>query len=183
MEDGHAGSREVEWETGWVEFEILMTILTAGLIAVGIAGVLVPILPGSILIIGALLLWAFAVGSPAGWTVFGVGSAFALAGLFAGLVLTGRTLQRRRIPARSITIGLLTAVLGMFAIPVVGLFVGFALGLFGSEYLRQRNFKPAVLSSVHALKAAGLGILAELGLALAAGSTWVVGTWIHFLTR
>ncbi|MBG6184199.1 uncharacterized protein YqgC (DUF456 family) [Arthrobacter sp. CAN_A214] len=166
-----------------MEFEILATILTAVLIAVGIAGVVVPILPGSILIIGALLLWAFSVGSPAGWVVFGVGSAFALAGLVAGVVLTGRTLQRRRIPARSITIGLAAGVVGMFAIPVVGLFVGFALGLFGSEYLRLRSFRPALESSVHALKAAGWGILAELGLAFAAGSTWIVGVWVHFLTR
>lgn len=166
-----------------MESEILMTMLTAVLIAVGTAGVVVPILPGSILIIGALLLWAFSVGGPVGWTVFGVGSAFALAGLIAGVVLTGRTLQRRRIPARSITIGLVAGVVGMFVIPVVGLFVGFALGLFGSEYLRQRSFRPALESSVHALKAAGLGILAELGLAFAAGSTWIIGVWIHFLTR
>ncbi|WP_026549428.1 DUF456 domain-containing protein [Arthrobacter sp. Br18] len=166
-----------------MEFEILMTILTAVLIAVGIAGVVVPILPGSILIIGALLLWAFSVGGATGWVVFGLGSALAVAGLVAGLVLTGRTLQRRRIPARSITIGLVLAVIGMFVIPVVGLFVGFAAGLFGSEYHRQRSFRPALASSGHALKAAGLGILAELGLALAAGSIWIVGVWIHFLAR
>ncbi len=81
------------------------------------------------------------------------------------------------------TIGLILGVVGMFVIPVVGLFVGFAAGLFLSEYARQRDIKPAFSSSLEALKATGLGILVELLLACLAGSSWVVGLWIHFATR
>jgi uncharacterized protein YqgC (DUF456 family) len=165
-----------------MDFQIFMTVVSGVLIAVGTAGVVVPVLPGSLLIIGSLLLWALSVGSAEGWIVFAVGSLFALAGLLSGVALTGRTLKRQQIPGRSVMIGLAAGVAGMFLIPVVGLFVGFAAGLFASEYQRQRSAKPALSSSLQALKATGLGILAELAFAFAAGTTWILGVWLHFST-
>jgi hypothetical protein len=67
----------------------------------------------------------------------------------------------------------------MFLIPVVGLFVGFALGLLLSEVARTRDIRTAARSSLAALKATGIGILVEFGLACAAASTWVIGVWIN----
>lgn len=165
-----------------MDLQVFMTVVCGALIAVGIAGVVVPVLPGSILIIVSLLAWALTVSSTEGWVVFALGATLASAGLTAGLVLTGRTLKQRRIPGRSVTIGVLTGIVGMFVIPVVGLFVGFALGLFASEYARQREARAALTSSLHALKATGLGILAELALACLAGTTWVIGVWVYFTT-
>ena len=74
--------------------------------------------------------------------------------------------------------GLVFGVVGMFIIPVVGLFVGFAAGLLLSELHRTRDFGTAVASSWAALKATGLGMIVEFGLACLAGSTWVIGLWI-----
>jgi len=166
-----------------MDLQVFMTVVCGALIAVGIAGVVVPVLPGSILIIVSMLIWALTVGSATGWTIFTIGAVLAGAGLAAGLVLTGRTLRQRRIPGRSITVGVITGIVGMFVIPVVGLFVGFALGLFLSEFARQRDGRQAVASSLHALKATGLGILVELALACLAGTTWVIGVWAYFSTR
>ncbi|WDF33128.1 DUF456 domain-containing protein [Arthrobacter agilis] len=165
-----------------MDLEVIMTVVCGALIAVGIAGVVVPILPGSILIIAALLAWALTVASIEGWVVFAIGTVLAGAGLAAGLVLTGRSLRQRRIPGRSVTIGVVLGIVGMFVIPVVGLVVGFVLGLFASELARQRDARAALTSSLHALKATGLGILAELALACLAGTTWVIGVWVYFAT-
>ncbi len=165
-----------------MDFQVLMTVICGLLIAVGIAGVIVPVLPGSILIIVSLLMWALTVASTEGWVVFAIGTVLASGGLAAGLVLTGRTLRRRQIPGRSVTIGVLAGIAGLFVIPVVGLFVGFAAGLFASELARQRSPRAALSSSVDALRATGLGILAELGLACLAGTTWVIGVWVYFAT-
>ncbi|MFP5314308.1 MAG: DUF456 domain-containing protein [Actinomycetes bacterium] len=166
-----------------MDWEILVTVLCGLAIAVGVAGVVVPILPGSILIIGALLAWAFTVTSALGWTALGVGGVLALAGLLAGAILTGRKLRQRRIPGRSVTVGLVLGVVGMFVIPVVGLVVGFVAGLLLSEAARLRDFRAAVSSSGEALKALGWGIVVELVLACAAGSAWVLAVWAHFATR
>lgn len=166
-----------------MDWEIVVTVLCGIAIGVGVAGVVIPILPGSILIIVSLFVWALTVQAVPGWVVLGIGGASALAGLLAGVVLTGRKLRQRRIPGRSITVGLLLGVIGMFIIPVVGLLVGFVVGLLISEGVRLRNFRAAVSSSIEALKAMGLGILVELLLACVAGSAWIVGVWTHFATR
>ncbi|GAB3535791.1 hypothetical protein GCM10027403_14430 [Arthrobacter tecti] len=166
-----------------MDWEIVVTVLSGLAIGVGVAGVVIPILPGSILIIAALLGWALTVQSAAGWVALGVGGVSALVGLLAGTILTGRKLRQRRIPGRSITVGLILGVIGMFVIPVVGLVVGFVVGLVLSESARLRDFRAAVTSSGEALKAMGVGILVELVLACIAGSAWILAVWTHFATR
>lgn len=159
--------------------ETVVTILCGLAILVGVAGTVIPVLPGGILIALSLLSWAIWGGAGAGgWVVFGIGMVFVLAGMAASAVLTGRKLKEHSIPNRSVVVGLVLAVVGMFLIPVVGLFVGFAAGLLLSEYHRTRNFGTAVTTSWAALKATGLGILVEFGLACLAASTWLIGVWV-----
>ena len=159
--------------------ELIVTILCGLAIAVGVAGTIIPVLPGSILIGASLLAWAIWGGAgPVGWMIFAVGMVFVVVGMAASAVLTGRKLKQHGIPSRSVLIGVVLGVVGMFVIPVVGLFVGFAVGLLLSEVQRTRNFQAALTSSWAALKATGLGMLVEFGLACLAASTWVVGVWV-----
>jgi uncharacterized protein YqgC (DUF456 family) len=159
--------------------EILVTVLCGLAILVGVAGTIIPVLPGSILIGASLLAWALWGGAgTTGWVVFGIGLVFVLAGMAASAVLTGRKLKEHSIPSRSVVVGLVLGVAGMFIIPVVGLFVGFAVGLLLSELQRTRVFATAVASSWAALKATGLGMIVEFGLACLAASTWVIGIWV-----
>jgi uncharacterized protein len=159
--------------------ETVVTVLCGVAILVGVAGTIIPVLPGSILIGLGLLAWALWGGAGAtGWVVFGIGLVFLLAGMAAGAVMTGRKLKQHSIPSRSVAAGLVLGVAGMFIIPVVGLFVGFAAGLLLSELQRTRAFGTALASSWAALKATGLGMIAEFGLACLAASTWVIGLWV-----
>lgn len=163
-----------------MDTQLIATIVSGLLIAVGMAGVVVPVLPGSVTIAIALLVWALALQNTVGWVVFAVGMVFVAAGMLAGAVLTGRRLKERQIPNRSILVGIIAGIAGMFVIPVVGLFIGFAVGLLLSEFVRRRHFKDAVGASVAALKAMGLGVLAELGCAFGAGTVWSIGVVVHF---
>jgi hypothetical protein len=159
--------------------EIVVTLLCGLAIVVGVAGTIIPVLPGSILIGASLLAWALWGGAgTTGWVVFGIGMLFVLAGMAASTVLTGRKLKEHSIPSRSVVVGLVLGVAGMFVIPVVGLFVGFAAGLLLSELQRTRVIGTAVASSWAALKATGLGMIVEFGLACLAASTWVIGLWV-----
>ena len=159
--------------------EIVVTVLCGLAIVVGVAGTIIPVLPGSILIGASLLAWALWGGAgTTGWVVFGIGLAFVLAGMAAGAILTGRKLKEHSIPSRSVVVGLVLGVAGMFVIPVVGLFVGFAAGLLLSELQRTRAVGTAVASSWAALKATGFGMIVEFGLACLAASTWVIGLWV-----
>ena len=162
--------------------ETVVTVLCGLAILVGVAGTVIPVLPGSILIGASLLAWAIWGGAgTAGWVVFAVAMVFVVAGMAASAVLTGRKLREHAIPSRSIAVGLVAGVAGMFIIPVVGLFVGFAAGLLLGEFLRTRNIGSAATSSWAALKATGLGMLAEFGLACLAASTWLIGVWVAAL--
>lgn len=159
--------------------ETVVTILCGLAILVGVAGTIVPVLPGGFLIGLSLLAWAIWGGAgTTGWVVFGVGIVFVLAGMAASAVLTGRKLKQHSIPSRSVVTGLVLGVVGMFIIPVVGLFVGFAAGLLLSELHRTRVLGTAIATSWAALKATGLGMIVEFGLACLAASTWIIGLWM-----
>ena len=56
-------------------------VATALAIAVGLVGILVPLLPGTLLVWAAIAVWAFVVGSTAGWIVLGVVTAILGAGI------------------------------------------------------------------------------------------------------
>jgi uncharacterized protein YqgC (DUF456 family) len=159
--------------------QTLVTVLCGLAILVGVAGTVIPVLPGSFLIGLGLLAWAIWGGEGAtGWVVFTIGMVFVLAGMAASAVLAGRKLRQHRIPNRSVAAGIVLGIAGMFVIPVVGLFVGFAAGLLLSELHRTRDVRTALTTSWAALKATGLGMLAEFGLACLAASTWVIGVWV-----
>jgi len=165
-----------------MDTQIVVTIVAGLLLAVAAIGAVYPVLPGSLLAIITLIAWAWIMGSPAAWTAAAIGSLIATAGWSASMVLTGRKLRQQQIPKRSIAVAMVSAVVGMFLIPVVGLFVGFGGGLLVSEYVRNRDFRSALRSSVETLKATGIGVLVEFGMVCLAGSVWMIGVITHFMT-
>ena len=71
--------------------ETVVTILCGLAIVVGVAGTVIPVLPGSILIGGSLLAWAIWGGAgTAGWVVFAIAMVFVVAGMAATTNKIGR---------------------------------------------------------------------------------------------
>ncbi|WP_028644560.1 DUF456 domain-containing protein [Nocardioides sp. URHA0020] len=150
------------------------TAIAALLVAVGLVGILVPILPGSVLVVAGILVWAWATGGAAAWTVFAVATALVVAGAVVKYVVPGRRLQVAGIPPATQLVGAVVGVVGFFVVPVVGLFLGFVLGIYLAELVRVGG-KEAWPSTVHSLKAVGLSIVIELLAAFAATVVWVAG--------
>lgn len=159
----------------------LLAVVSVLLAIVGVVGIVVPVLPGSITIIAGLLVWALTVQNATGWVVFGVGTALALGGMTAQYVLTSRNLKRREIPNRSVVIGVLLGIVGLFVLPGFGLFIGFVVGLLASEWYRVRDFRTALSTSWVAVKSVGLGMALELVCGILAAATLGVGLFLHFL--
>ena len=160
--------------------DILVSVITGVLLVIGALGTIFPILPGSILVIIGLLIWAIVIGGPVGWTVFGIGLLLRGSGMAASALLTGKRLKQREIPNRSILTGAVVGIVGAFVIPVVGLLLGFVLGLYASEWYRLRDPKQAWDASVVAMKSVGLGMLIEFACAGTAIAVWLVGLFLHF---
>jgi len=149
-------------------------ILIAVLIAVGIAGIIVPVLPGTLLVLGAILVWALEIGTGTGWAVFAVAAALLVGGTVVKYAVPGRQLKAAGVPNSTLLAGALLAFIGFFVIPVVGMFIGFVLGVYVAE---RRRVGPAQAwpSTMGALRAVGVSILIELVAAFLAAITWVVG--------
>lgn len=148
-------------------------LLVALAIAVGLAGILVPILPGSVLILGGVLVWALDVGGATAWAVFATVAAILVVGGVVKYLVPNRRLKSVGVPTSTQWIGAAAGIVGFFVIPVVGLFVGFVLGVYAAE--RRRVGRDAWPSTKAALRAVGLSILIELVAGLAAALVWVGG--------
>ena len=149
-------------------------LLVALAIAVGLVGILVPILPGSILIVGALLVWAWYVGGATAWAVFAVATVILVAGAVVKYLVPNRRLKEVGVPASTQWVGAAVGIVGFFVVPVVGLFIGFVLGVYLAEY-RRVGGAAAWPSTKHALRAVGLSILIELVAGLGATVVWLTG--------
>jgi uncharacterized protein YqgC (DUF456 family) len=151
-----------------------LEVLVALVIAVGLVGVILPVLPGSLLVLGAVLVWAWDIGSATSWIVFAVATLFIALGNIVKYVVPGRRLKDNDIPNSTLVLGGVLGVVGFFVIPVVGLLVGFVLGVYLAE-LSRVGVDLAWPATKHALKAVGLSILIELVATLFAAATWVAG--------
>ena len=149
-------------------------VLVALAIAVGLVGILVPVLPGTVLILAAVLVWSIVASSPTGWVVLGLVTVLLAAGTVAKYAVPGRRLQATGVPTRTLVVGGLAGVVGFFVVPVVGLVVGFVAGVYASE-LQRVGTQRAWGTTKHALRAAGLSVLIELSAGLLAAVTWLAG--------
>ncbi|GAA4389506.1 DUF456 family protein [Tsukamurella soli] len=61
------------------------------MILVGLTGIVIPVLPGSILVAAAVLVWAFVAGGAA-WWVFAVVAAAIVAATVVKCLVAGRTM-------------------------------------------------------------------------------------------
>lgn len=152
----------------------LAEVLVGIAVAVGLVGILVPVLPGSALILLAILVWAAGIASGTGWAVFAVAAAFLLVGTVAKYAVPGRRLKDAGIPSSTQWAGVALAVPGFFVVPVVGAFLGFVAGVYLAER-RRLGSGAAGASTWSALQAVGLSLLIELTAGVLAAATWVAG--------
>lgn len=154
---------------GWGEVLVGLAVL------VGLFGVVVQVLPGSLLVLAAVVLWGVVTGGTVGWAVAAVA---VLATAVAGVVkylLAGRHLKRAGVPSSTLVWGGVAGVIGFFVIPVVGILVGFVGGTYLAEWVRVREPRAAWRATVAAMQATGLTILVELAGALVCAAAWGAG--------
>lgn len=151
-----------------------LEILVALAIALGLATTVVPVLPGTLIVGGAILVWATQTGGTTAWLVFAAATVLLMAGAIVKYVVPGRRLKDAGIPMSTQVAGMALGVVGFFVVPVVGILIGFVLGVFLAELIRLGHAR-AWPSTWRALKAAGLSVLIELLFGILAALAWVVG--------
>ena len=154
----------------------LVAFLSALLIATGVVGVMLPVLPGLLLSWCGVLLWALLGGGSAGvrWAVLAVATLLAGAGLVIKFLWPGKKLRNSGVPNSALLAGGVLGLIGFFVIPVVGLVLGFLLGIWLVE-LNRLGHDRAWPSTRAAFAAVGLSLLVEFAAALAIAVTFVIG--------
>jgi len=153
----------------------LGTLVLIGLaMAVGLVGVVIPVIPGLLLVGLASLGWAILADGAGPWIVFGLMVAVLLVGTIAKYVLPSRTLRQAGAPTSTLVLGAVGGIVGFFAIPVIGLLVGAVAGIYLGEAHRLKDSKAAGRSTLATVKAIGIGLLIELLAGVLAVAIWFV---------
>lgn len=149
-------------------------IVAALVIAVGLVGVVLPLLPGSLLVFAAVVVWASETGGTTAWTVAVIATLLLLAGAVVKYVVPGRRLRDAGVPTSTLVVGGVLGVVGFFVVPVIGLPLGFVLGVYLAE-VRRLGHEAGWPATRRAVGAVGLAILVELAFGMLAALTWAVG--------
>jgi uncharacterized protein YqgC (DUF456 family) len=153
-------------------------VLVALVILVGLVGIVVPLLPGTLLVLGAIAVWAIVEHDVIAWVTLGVVTALLAATMSIKYLWPMRRMRAADVSTWSLVAGAVLGIVGFFVIPVLGLVIGFVLGIYLAELANRHDQRVAWTSTKQAVKGVALSVGVELCGALLATATWVVGVWL-----
>ena len=136
-------------------------ILTGLAMAVGLVGVLVPVLPGLLLIGAVAVIWAIVEGTTTAWVVAVVMLAILATGTYLKYRVPGRELAAQDVPALTWTLVGVGGVIGFFVIPIVGALAGVVAGAYVGERIRFSSHSLAWASTLRVIVSIGKGMALE----------------------
>jgi uncharacterized protein YqgC (DUF456 family) len=148
-------------------------VLVALAIAVGLVGIVVPLLPGALLVLAAIAVWAVVEHTLVSWVTLGIVTALIGASTVTKYLWPARRMRQADVGRWSLFAGTVFGIVGFFVIPVLGLVIGFVLGVYLAELVARQDSRRAFASTVHAVKGVALSVGVELTGALAATVVWV----------
>ena len=109
------------------DLDLVIAIVVVLALAVGLVGIVVPVLPGLLLICAALLGWAVYDATPGAWLAVVGAVALTAAATVLKYLLPGRWLVASGVPTWEIVLAGIAGIVGFFVVPLLGLplfFVG-----------------------------------------------------------
>jgi uncharacterized protein YqgC (DUF456 family) len=155
-----------------------VVVAVALVMAAGLVGTILPAVPG------LPLIWAGALGyglsedfGTEGVAAMTLITLFLVVGVVGKYVLAHRRARGSGAPKRSIIAGGVLGFIGFFVIPIVGFFIGAALGVLLAERRRVGNWSAAWMSTRGVIAAFGIGVLLEMAAGVAMIAAWLVWVW------
>ena len=157
---------------------LLLQSVTFGLVfafmIIGIVGIIVPIIPGMILVwLSALVFVLFT-----GFEVLPL-SAFAIITLIAAITGTADFwlsvwgAKKGGASKRSLLWGIAGSIVGTFVLPLIGTIIGYAVGILLSEYQQRADWEAAFRASVGGVAGWGLATAVQL-----VGALLIIGIFV-----
>jgi uncharacterized protein YqgC (DUF456 family) len=158
--------------------DVWAEVLVGVAIFAGLIGIVVQVLPGAVLVLGGILVWAIMTGGVEAWVVFGVAAvAIAIAEVLQW-ILAGKHMRKAEVPMLTLAVGGIAGIIGFFVIPVIGLFLFFVAAIFLLEWARRKDVRAAWAATKAAVQATLITIGVQLAGSLIAAGAWVIGLFI-----
>jgi uncharacterized protein YqgC (DUF456 family) len=148
-------------------------VLVALAIAVGLVGIIVPLLPGALLVLAAIAVWAVLEHTVLSWVTLGIVTVLIGGSTVIKYLWPARRMRQADVGRWSLVTGAVLGIIGFFVIPVLGLVIGFVVGVYLAELTLRGDARRAWASTVHALKGVALSVGVELTGALLSTIVWV----------
>jgi uncharacterized protein YqgC (DUF456 family) len=129
----------------WLSTTIFWTTLV--IMLVGLFGLIVPVFPGIMVIWLAALGYGVATGfTTLGWVLFAVITVLFITGALIDNVLMSAKAHKEGAAWSSLILGVLAGILGTIFFPPIGGLIAAPVVVLLLEYIRQRDFKKALLT-------------------------------------
>lgn len=155
--------------------DVWAEVLVGVAIFAGLIGIVVQVLPGAVLVLGGILVWAIFTGGVEAWVVFGIAAAAIVVAEVLQWILAGKHMRKAEVPVLTLAVGGIAGIIGFFVIPVLGLFLFFVGAIFLLEWLRRKDVSAAWGATKAALQATLITIGVQLVGSLVATGAWVIG--------
>jgi uncharacterized protein YqgC (DUF456 family) len=138
--------------------------LAVAFILLGIIGVIVPLLPGLLLVWLTTLAYAWATDFGALTPVhFALITVIALVTGSAGIWMPMLGAKKTGARGLALVLGIVGGLIGTLFLPLLGTIIGYALGIVIGEYIMSRDLRLALKASVGGVAGWGIATLVELG--------------------
>ncbi|WDV55401.1 DUF456 domain-containing protein [Streptomyces coeruleorubidus] len=149
-------------------------LLLVGLvILLGLYGVLLPAVPGSLLVWAAVMWWALKDPQPVAWWVLVGATALMFVSQGVRWALPPRRLRASGATHRMLGYAGAGSTLGFVLLPVIGAIPGFLAGIYLAERLRLGRHAEAVAALRTAMRSGGSSVLVELFTCQVIAAAWV----------
>lgn len=138
--------------------------LVVAFIFVGLIGIIVPLIPGTLLIWITVLLYVLSTDfNPVTPLTFALITLICLVAGTSDYWLSLLGASKSGATPRSLLLGTVGGVVGTFVIPLLGTIIGYAAGILAGEYLQKRHWGQALRASLGGVAGWGLAMAVELG--------------------
>ena len=161
---------------------IFFTVLVGFAMVAALVGTILPAFPG----VGLAWLAALGFGFLAGWSGPSIPIMIAITAVTLGAIGLSIAIPKRTTDSAGASrsaswAGVVGAIIGFFAIPVIGFVIGGAAGVYVVEYTKTNSRETAWSSTKGTLKGLGIAALIQVAAVTVIGMIWLLWVGIAFM--
>jgi len=160
----------------WLQISI--EVLTLTFMLFGLFGLVIPVVPGLVIIWVAALGYGIAAGfGTLGWIMFAIISLLMVAGSVSDNVLMGTQARQSGASWVSIAAALVFGIAGNFVLPVIGGLIAALLALFVAEWIRRKNWRESLKSVRGMAWGCGWAFVIRFIMGVVMIGLWMIWAW------